>query len=359
MFSQVLQIVSSIEMDDGVSNAIRDYAKVLDSYRVNNKIITLYRAEDIGVSEKKYAHSSLINEYVTPDTLVIFHYAMPTILSSVVSNLTCPKVLLYCNMTPPVFFNKYDTGLQAELSYGYRQIIALASHFPYSWGSSAYNCSQLREAGFLRTAVANPPYDFDRLANIVPDNRIEKRPGVKNILFVGRLSPNKRQEDVIKAFYYYHKLNPRSELNLVGRAQFQNYRDDLLKLASDYGLPVKITEKVSMEALVAYYKNADLFLCMSEHEGFCLPIIEAMYFGVPVVAFDSSAIPETVGDAGIVFNHKNFPYVAQLMHLVLENEELQEGMRTIGSKRAKYFSMEYSAARFMTLIESYAAELNL
>jgi glycosyltransferase involved in cell wall biosynthesis len=112
-----------------------------------------------------------------------------------------------------------------------------------------------------------------------------------------------------------------------------------------------------MEELTALYQNADLFLCMSEHEGFCIPIIEAMYFEVPVIAFASSAVPETAGDAGIIFHKKHFPYIAHLMHEVLSNAPLQANMKKAGKKRAEYFSKENASVRFIKLIKECKNDL--
>jgi glycosyltransferase involved in cell wall biosynthesis len=236
----------------------------------------------------------------------------------------------------------------------------MSSFFSFAWGVSEYNCSQLQEAGYKKTAGANPPYDFRRFSQIEPCSGISKDENYKNILFVGRISPNKRQEDIIRAFYFYHKINSNSGLTLVGSYKdFENYKKDLENLSEKLNVPVNITDVVSNKELIAYYLNADLFLCMSEHEGFCVPIVEAMYFGVPVLAFYSSAIPETIGEAGIIFKQKHFPAVAHLMDEVLTNIPLQEKMKAAGKEKAMYYGTDNVSKRLIKLIEDYAFELGL
>ena len=360
MFDQIFQVYSHLLANDGVSHIICDFATVFDEHKINNSLFTISLDDHSSFDKKKREDVKFLQGKITPKTLIIFHFAMPTPLSVLVSQLNCHKVLLYHNITPPVFFKDYNQSMQRILSAGYREVIYMAEYFSYAWGVSEYNCSQLKEAGYVRTSVAYPPYDFGRLDKIQPCNKIIKKNGVKSIIFVGRIAPNKRPEDIIKAFYYYHRINPNCELTLVGSYEiFENYKLDLNKLSETLNVPVNITGMVTNEELVAYYKNADIFLCMSEHEGFCLPLIEAMYFNIPVIAFDSSAVTETVGDAGIIFKQKHFLSVAHLMNEVLENITLQNEMKAAGRKRAIFFSKENTSKKIINLIENYALELNL
>lgn len=360
MFRQILQIHCYMAANDAVSHIVCDIAAMLDAYKIDNRIMGISKAEQIILDKGKWVDIRTLAEVISHDTLVIYHYALPTPLSKAIAELNSPKVLLYHNVTPPVFFEKYNQHMHNFVAEGIREVISMAPHFTYAWGDSAYNCSQLHEAGYLRTAVANPPYDFNRFSKIQPSKKITKKHGAKSILFVGRISPNKRQEDIIKAFYYYQRINPNSELTLVGNFDvFESYKQELDQLSIKLNVPINITGSIPLDELVAYYRNADLFLCMSEHEGFCIPLIEAMYSGIPVVAFDSSAISETIGNAGIIFKQKHFPSVAHLMNCVLNDKSLQEKMKNEGFERAKYFSKEIASKRLIKLIEDYAVELAL
>jgi len=360
VFDKILQVNTSFHDNDGVSNIINDFATVFDENKIDNKLFTLSIDKNSRFNKKKWADVNTLKNNISSKSLVIFHFATPSFISVKVSLLDCPKVILYHNLTPPVFFEKYNSEITNTVSNGIRQIINMAPYFHYAWGVSEYNCLQLKDAGYVRTSVANPPFNFSRFTAIHPSKEIKKKAGIKNILFVGRIAPNKRHEDIIKAFYYYHKINPNSELTIVGSYNhFQNYKNELDQLLSDLKIPVNITGMIPIDKLTAYYQNSDLFLCMSEHEGFCIPLIEAMYFGIPVLAFDSSAITETVENAGIIFKQKHFPSVAHLMDEILNNTVLQKKMEIAGKERALYYSKENVSKRLIKLIEDYAVELNI
>jgi glycosyltransferase involved in cell wall biosynthesis len=148
-----------------------------------------------------------------------------------------------------------------------------------------------------------------------------------NFLFVGRCIPNKRIEDVIKVFCYYQRfIDPNSRLLLVGETHgFERYFDSLVRLVDDLALEdVVFTGHVDTDDLAAYYRVADLFLSMSEHEGFCAPLLEAFRFGLPVMAFDAGAVAETLSGAGVLVQEKSFDRIAEMAHLLVHDESLRE-----------------------------------
>jgi glycosyltransferase involved in cell wall biosynthesis len=148
-----------------------------------------------------------------------------------------------------------------------------------------------------------------------------------NFLFVGRTLPNKRIEDVIKVFGIYQKfIDPASRLLLVGESHgFERYFDSLLRMVDDLTLEdVVFTGHVDTDDLVAYYQVADVFLSMSEHEGFCAPVLEAFQFELPVMAFDGGAVAETLAGAGILIQEKRFEEIAEMAHLLVHDESLRE-----------------------------------
>lgn len=360
MFDKVFQVYGHLLPNDAVSYIIIDFANMLTEYNICNVVFSTSGSKDINPNLiKQFDINDLKNE-ITSKTLVVFHFANPTPLTYLISALNCPKVLLFHNITPPIFFDKYNpNNIKNNLAAGYRQVFYMSRYFSHAWGVSGFNCRQLQEAGFRNTAAANPPYDFSRY-NFSSGKKTKNKKELTNILFVGRISPNKRHEDIIRAFYYYHRINQKSILSLVGSYEgFEEYKNDLEKLAVDLNIPVNITGMVTVKELSEYYQNADLFLCMSEHEGFCIPLIEAMYFGIPVIAFDSSAVTETVGDAGIIFKQKHFPSVAHLMNEVLSTFNLREKMIKNGKERALYYSKENVCKRNMNLIENYSLELGI
>ena len=341
-----MQICLYIAPNDGIGSIISDNRDMLSEHGIDNTVFETINGLDG------------LDEVLTPNTLALIHNPLlPGIFNYLGQNLSCPKVLQYHNITPSVFYEPYNIADKESRDIQYSEIAQAALYFPYAWGDSEYNCKQLREAGYARTAVANPSINFERYKKIQEKSIDRKQSDKTNILFVGSISPHKRQNDIIRAFYYYHMINQNSELTLVGGFGNEVYKNELIALADGLKLPVNFTGMVSVEDLVTYYQNADLFLCMSEHEGFCIPLIEAMYFGVPVIAFESSAVPETVANAGIVFGQKHFPSVAHLMDVVLNNSTMQEKMRTAGRERAMYFCKDNSSKRLLKLIEDYADEL--
>jgi glycosyltransferase involved in cell wall biosynthesis len=183
-------------------------------------------------------------------------------------------------------------------------------------------------AGFPRTGVLPVVPSFDHLETAAAGTIAESfDDGWTNILFVGRMVPNKKIEDLIRFFHAYHTgFNPRSRLIIVGMYNlFERYLAGLAHMAAELGLShVHFAGHVSNEELVAYYEIADLFLCASEHEGFCVPLVEAFYKQVPVVAYAATAVPGTMDGAGVLFDDKDPKHVAALIDAVVSNAQLQD-----------------------------------
>jgi glycosyltransferase involved in cell wall biosynthesis len=150
-----------------------------------------------------------------------------------------------------------------------------------------------------------------------------------NFLFVGRVIPNKCFHDLIKVFAFYQKyIDRNSRLLLVGEwVGFEKYYQALVRMVDELGLvDVVFTGHVEDNELCSYYRVADLFICLSEHEGYCVPLIEAFHFGVPVMAFDAGAVPETLHDAGILIREKRIDEIAHMAHTIVSNPEMSESI---------------------------------
>ncbi len=153
-----------------------------------------------------------------------------------------------------------------------------------------------------------------------------RKDGMVNLLTVGRVAPNKDIEDVIRIFYVYHRaINPRSRLYVVGPHHLPTYSAALEALVDDLGLgdAVVFPGRALGGTLKAYYQAADLYLCTSYHEGLCVPLVESMYFGVPILARRAAAVPETLGDAGVLFTRLGHGEVAEMAHLLLTDQALR------------------------------------
>lgn len=290
------------------------------------------RLDDPGEDYLRYAGS--------PDDLVIFHYSIGSPATPFVQQLSGHVVPYYHNVTPPGFLRGYNEPLADLLEQG-RQELAHFKDVPFALAASEYNRQEMLELGFRRVEVLPYYITFDalRASAVSPAGQevvARYDDGSVNLLFVGRLVPNKRQDDLIRAFSAYHHLvNPNSRLILVGsEANAPGYRLELesmaaaLDLAEHVDLPGGVGPR---EGLGGYYQAADLFLCLSEHEGFCVPLVEAMAFDLPVVAYRSTGVPYAMGGAGVMVGAKRYDLIAELIEVVVRNEavrsRLLEGQR--------------------------------
>ena len=263
-----------------------------------------------------------------PRNLLIHHFSISSRASRIAYALPERMLLVYHNITPPEFFFRVHP-LLVQLCYnGRRELRAYTSRCELAVGDSEFNRCELEAIGFPRTAVLPVVPDFSHLD-------VKPRPFTaaafadewENILFVGRVIPNKCPDDLIRFFHAYKtECNPRSRLLIVGSyGGFEGYLATLHHLIAELAIPdVHIVGQVSEEELVAYYDVADLYLCASEHEGFCVPLVEAFYKRLPVMAFAATAVPATMDGGGVLYDTKNPREVAGLMEAILSNVDLQE-----------------------------------
>jgi glycosyltransferase involved in cell wall biosynthesis len=278
-----------------------------------------------------------------PDgSIVLYHFSIGS--EATARFLALPpgvvRVVTYHNITPARYFRSLLPETAAVLAEGREQLRLLAPAIDLALGDSSYNCAEMEEAGCGKTALVP-------LIRNEPDPGLEPDPlvlshygdGAVNWLTVGRVAPNKKVEDVIKAFYYYRRaVQPHARLFIVGSGM-PHYLSALQALTVQLDLPgVIFAGHVSASELVAYYRLADVLLSMSEHEGFCLPLLEAMSFDVPVLAYAAAAVPETVGDGGVVFGRKDYRAVAELAHLAATPGEVRRKLIAAGRSHLEKFS---------------------
>jgi len=292
--------------------------------------------------------------------LLIVHYSHASALTDYVRTLDVPVLLVYHNITPPHFFTGVNPELVQITTRGYEQLSALCARTVCAVAVSEFNRHDLAAAGYSRIEVI-PVIMPERLGQVSPDPQVCARlaSGV-NLLSVGRVAPNKYFEDVIKVFFYYHQIEPQARLFLVGGvSNTQPYVAWLRDFVTWLGLDgcVTFTGHISDAALSAYYRGADTFLCMSEHEGFGIPLVESMRFDVPLIAYAAAAVPETLGGAGVLATEKHFPVIAELVHLLQTDENLRARIIARQQARARDFAPERTLARFRALLEKIAAEL--
>ena len=285
--------------------------------------------------------------------IVLYHYCIGTKEIDNYVNLSGKKTMIYHNITPHGFFEGYSEELVGSLRKARKDLQKLLPITDRAIADSEYSRKELLEAGFKKTAVLPIIVDFEKYAK-VPQRRMFED-DLTNFLFVGRLAPNKKIENVIKVFYYYQKcINPKSRLVILGsyrEIELRKYYYLLRGLTEKLGLSnVVFTNDVKFEEMVNYYREADLFITMSEHEGFCVPLLESMYFGVPIVAHNATAIPDTLGSAGVLVNQKKYLEIAKIAGQIIENETLRSKIVEGQYKRLKDFSKEKLENQFLAYI---------
>ena len=287
---------------------------------------------------------------VAPDDLVLLHFSMGHEVFTQLAKIRARKVLVYHNVTPAEFFRGMNPHSATYARLGRRQLVELAPAIELAIGVSAYNRRELDAAGYARTAEVPILIDW-RAYDVAPDDAVLARwHGVRPLLlFVGRVSPHKRQDDLIRMLAYYRAcIDPNARLVLVGGYRDQpQYHARLVALIAALHLEPAVTlaGAVSTPELVAYFRSASAFVSLSEHEGFGVPLLEAMRFDLPVVAYDAAAIGETVGGAGVLLQDRDLAQAAEAVGLVLERRELRERLVAAGRQRLEAFDPDRVAER--------------
>jgi len=284
---------------------------------------------------------------------LIYHYNLgwpPG--ADIVAAVSGKRVVKFHNVTPPHFFEGLSPEYSALCRLGRKQIETLAGlDCDLYLSDSDYNQEELLEAGVpaSRCRVVPPFHQVDRLAALAADPDIlgACRDGTCNLVSVGRLVPNKGHGTLIDAFALYHmRHDSNSRMLIIGREDDRliAYADGLRRRVSDWGLDqaVIFTDEVTDSALKAYYLSADLYLTASAHEGFCVPLVEAMALELPIVAYGSTAIPATVGDAGLVWENPDPELFAESIHALARNDRLRQALARRGRRR---YEQHFSTAR--------------
>ena len=319
------QVLATLGYGDAIGNEVLGIQRVLRNAGYDSEIFVQtadYRLED---RTSEYLD---LPDASHPDNILIHHFSIGSRASRLAYALPDRMALVYHNITPPEYFVGVNRRL-AKLCYlGRRELRFYRERCDLALGDSEYNRQELEALDFPVTGVLPVIPDFAHLAG--PANYLQAGAfddGWVNVLFVGRVIPNKRVEDVIRCFHAYKQaFNPRSRLLLVGsHVGFEKYLTMVQRFTADIGAQdVHFLGHVSNEELVAYYEVADVFLCCSEHEGFCVPLVESFHMGVPVLAYAATAVPATMDGAGVLFTNKHPLHVAALIDAVIGDRGLQD-----------------------------------
>lgn len=287
------------------------------------------------------------------DNLVLLHYSIGGEINTYACNLPDKVILYYHNITPPHYFYQVNGELARQLYEARQTLETLAEKFPVI-AASPYNAQELEGMGFDVLGVAIPcigtverlTHQTDSADAVAVRNRFAKK-DTFDWLYLGRLSPNKCVHDVIKAFYYYHTwIRSSSQLLIVGTGEgLEPYVDSLYRLISQLQLDgaIVFAGHCTDEALPAFYEIADVYISMSEHEGFGIPMVEAMVHGRPIVAYASTGVPFTLGNAGVLIKRKEPAIIAEVVHEIELNPDLRQ--RLIEGQRAQAATFTSEAAK--------------
>lgn len=352
--TEINQIMPALVYGDAIGNHAYELWRLLKSWGIQSTIYANYI--DIRYAQAARPYAELKGN--ARNTL-IYHYSIGSKITDYVLGLPDRVIPYYHNITPAAFFEGVNGPLARELAEGCEQLKRLA-HYPYALAASEYNRLELLQVGFRNVDVVTYLVDFGRLdrgAKTDAATQLKKRFDSKGhkLLFVGRIAPNKCQHDLIHLIHYYRTfIDPEAELLLVGSNNHAGaYQLRLETLVNRYDLrdAVHFVGPVGTDdGLGAFYQLADAFVCMSEHEGFCVPIIEAMHFGLPVFAYDATGVPYTMGNSGVRFAEKRLDVVAEMIQKVLGDEQLRSDLVSQERKMLVHYQATIVADRFKTFL---------
>jgi glycosyltransferase involved in cell wall biosynthesis len=354
--TRIHQVLATLSYGDAIGHEVLGIQRVLRARGHQSDIFveTAHpRLEHLTRSYREMIHS------IGPDDLLIHHFSIGSKASRVAYALPARMMLVYHNITPPGYFVGVNKELIQSCFLGRRELTAYAARCELAVGDSEFNRKELEDLGFHPTGVLPVIPDFSHLDS-EPDPLLARQfdDDWTNLLFVGRVIPNKRFDDLIRIFHAYRTIfNRRSRLLLVGSSTgFENYRVQLEHLAAHLKTPdVCFTGHITNEQLAAFYDVADVFLSASEHEGFCVPLIEAFYKRVPVVAYAATAVPWTMHGGGVLYETKDPVAVAALIDSLLADDDATDAVVRSQDAALERLSGEDFAGTLLTHVEAALA----
>lgn len=348
----VYQLLPGFDSGDAVSNQAIAIDQELKKMGYKSEIFAQYIDKKVEHIAKKFDPKKL-----TEKDILLYHHSIGFDYTKDAVAFKGKKALIYHNITPKDFFEPYDSEFSLLLKQGRESLNKLATSFPKSFADSQFNADELELNNFANPEILPLIIDPDRW-NFLPDPEIVKMlsDGKKNILFTGRMAPNKKQTDLIKMIPSLLAINPDVRLCLVGHDFNMSfpYVREVHKLIDKLNLKenIWISGKVNENELKACFMCADLYFSASEHEGFGVPLIEAMWFDIPVLAYKSTAIPETLSSAAFMIDDKkDVEYIAILVNLLLQDEEIRSKMILEQRKVRERYSLKQLQPVYRELIK--------
>ncbi len=353
----VNQWVPAAHKGDAIGDSARKVREMLRARGHQSDLFALTMDEDLRGDVREFSDPAARTGDVT-----IFHFALPSPMTEAFASLRGRRVLQYHNITPAQFFAPYDAGMFRLAALGRSELLTLVGRVDLALGDSDFNRQELEAMGFTPTGVVPIAVNTDRITTAPRRPALEMilADGLINILFVGRIVPNKKIEDHIRlAEVYKRYVDSYYRFIFVGRYDgLPRYYSMLRALIVQYRmLPERFlfTGGVPDEDLAAYYRWADAYVSLSEHEGFCVPLVEAMAADVPVLAYAAGAVPETLGGAGVLFAPKDLELAAEMLGTLVYDRPVRERVLEGQRRRLAHFAPERIQARLTDVLATLGA----
>jgi L-malate glycosyltransferase len=302
-------------------------------------------------------------ERARPGDILLYQLSTASPVAEFLRSRPETLVLDYHNVTPPSFYEGWEEHTAQKVDLALQQAAELAPRATLGIADSTFNADGLRRLGCPRTEVVPILVEVADGGSAIDQTELDRLsaqhgPGTV-LLFVGRLSPNKMQHHLVESLWFYRRwYDPDARLHLVGPAVTESYAEAVFALADELGLAHAIEhgQHLSDTELAAWYADADVFVCLSEHEGFCIPLLEAMGSGTPIVAYAAGAVPETLDGAGILLDSKRPSRVAAAVDRVRRDATLAADLVKVGHRRVEAFALPTTRRRFVEVLRLVARE---
>jgi L-malate glycosyltransferase len=350
------QLVHTLSYGDAISTEALALQRALRSLGYRSEIFSIHchpRLVGKAHSVSEFGASSAAD--------IILHYSLGSPLNDLYRNWDRGRrTLIYHNITPPHWYRTINSRVADDIERGITELPELCRRSDSVWADSPFNAREIEALGFSAEVLdlLVDPSRWSSPRNEALYQSVASSSGIQ-ALHVGRLAPNKCIEDIIKSFYFLQKyIDPEARLRLVGiDTDTELYSFSLRELANYLGIGdhVEFVGPLADDEVRSMYEASDVYVCMSEHEGFCLPLIEAMHFELPVIAFDAGAVRDTLGDAGVLVSEKRHAEIAQLMARVATQGPTRDLLVRRGRARVEAFSEERFTARVRSLVQHGSA----
>ncbi|HEX3840626.1 MAG TPA: glycosyltransferase family 4 protein [Acidimicrobiales bacterium] len=356
--SGVHQFVPMLHRYDAVGEHTRAFRHRLTEAGITSRIYTELPDPDTAEETRPYL---AYPEEAEPGDVLVYQFATESVMARWLAARPEPLVVNYHSATPPGYFIPWNNGIARLQVQSLLELADIAPHADLGVAVSEFDAAELRAAGCPSTVVipvANVTYppiapDPETLERLEEERRA-RGPGA-SWLSVGRLAPNKGHHDVVAALFVARMTtDPDAHLTLVGAPSEPNYAHALRRYANSLGLSdaVDFVSGIDGTQLAAYYRASDVLVMLSDHEGFGVPLIEAMGHGTPVVAYDAGAVAEILGDAGVLLEKKHPRHVASAIHRLLAEPAEVARLVAQGRERVEAMDLQNAGNRLVAAVRA-------